>query len=1111
MRTRTWLPVLLTGSSLALASCGDDVTVSSATSPGSSGTSGGDPTTTAVDSTSASGVDSTGETTGPPMPCGDGTLELGEECDDANAEDGDGCSMECTIEEGYLCQGQPSECIIVCGDGQVIGDEECDDDNVLDGDGCTAECGIEPGYACEGMPSECTIICGDGLVLPGEECDDANTDADDGCSGCVVEDGYGCTNDEPSMCSAICGDGQILGDEECDDFNLTPDDGCSEMCMVELGWSCGGEPSVCMTGCGDGIPAGMEGCDDGALLDGDGCSADCQPESGWVCMGSPSVCMTECGDGLIAGIEECDDGNLDVDDGCSDVCGLEFGFECAGEPSACISVCGDGILVPGETCDDGNISQGDGCSLTCQSEFGWDCVGAPSACTLTGVLDQLALGIDGGCVLSTTGEVGCFGANSQGEVGIGIEDVNILLPTFTLDGVVTLTAGQQHNCAIRVGGTVWCWGDNLESQMGPLSVVPTDEHLPLEVTGLPVAADIAAGDDHTCVLSGMGEVWCWGDNFNLQLGRGGMDTTDDPIPAQVPMPAGLAAVSLGMGDDHSCAVLSDGTVACWGDDDNGQQGDGAGGLDNGDATLVMGLTDVAQVEGGDDHTCARTNGGQMFCWGDNDNGQLGQGDTNDAPTPVLVPFAAAVDDITLGDNFTCALLANEEVHCWGEGADFQIASGDLVDVLSPSLVLDLPPGDLVDVQAGGRGACIVSAAAERYCWGFSRTGLLGVAPLSQLEPEPVNFSGPVLDLVLSRPELYGLLCGVRGDGTVECSGDGTTVSVSTFSGAAGLFEPISYHLDSPTPIPMLTDVQDLHLADGFGCFRSSTDVQCWGDNSNRQLGQGGTTVVDILTPVPVVGVGVVDELELGDQFGCVRVGGAVECWGDNQAYQTGEGAVTTDQSVPVSVPGLVDAVDIDLGEDHACALRMTGEVTCWGEDGFGQLGDNDGNTADTNIPVLVTGLPPAIEQITVGHDHACALAAGEVYCWGDGGFGQLGQGDGLDSDTALLVPGVSGIVQIEAGLFYTCAVDGAGDVTCWGDSEFGQLGDGGQERTGETEALSPIPFPGITGVLDIVAGEGITCLQTMAGWSCVGFRSAGQVGNGSTLEPAVPVATLFGL
>ena len=160
---------------------------------------------------------------GPTGTCGNGLIEGGEECDDGNTTDGDGCSA--------LCEVEP-----VCGDGTVDTGEECDDGNVSDGDGCSATCTIE-------VPA-----CGDGNVDPGEECDDGNVVDGDGCSSACVVEGMG-----------VCGDGVIGFGEWCDDGNVIDGDGCSSTCMIET-------PPMC----GDGNvdpgeecePPGVPGCDD---------------------------------------------------------------------------------------------------------------------------------------------------------------------------------------------------------------------------------------------------------------------------------------------------------------------------------------------------------------------------------------------------------------------------------------------------------------------------------------------------------------------------------------------------------------------------------------------------------------------------------------------------------------------------------------------------------------------------------------------------------------------------------------------------------------------------------------------------------------------------------
>lgn len=323
--------------------------------------------------------------------CGNDTVESGEECDDGNTRNGDGCSSRCNDEGG----GDS------CGDGLVDRGEGCDDENTDAGDGCSATCEVEEGYECLGAPSECTPdagpTCGDGVIEAPEVCDDGDAEAGDGCdAACAVEDGWACEG-EPSVCSdgstPVCGDGNVDPGEACDDDNLSAGDGCSGACSVEEGYSCVGSPSECTESgdpvCGNGAIEFGERCDDNNALAGDGCAANCTVEAGWVCTGAPSDCQREavdpvCGNGRLETSEGCDDGDTDPGDGCSDLCAVEDGFECTGSPSVCAPPpppCGNGRLDADEGCDDGDTDGGDGCDDACAVEDGWTCAGVPSVCT----------------------------------------------------------------------------------------------------------------------------------------------------------------------------------------------------------------------------------------------------------------------------------------------------------------------------------------------------------------------------------------------------------------------------------------------------------------------------------------------------------------------------------------------------------------------------------------------------------------------------------------------------------------------------------------------------------------------------------------------------------
>jgi alpha-tubulin suppressor-like RCC1 family protein len=273
-------------------------------------------------------------------------------------------------------------------------------------------------------------------------------------------------------------------------------------------------------------------------------------------------------------------------------------------------------------------------------------------------------------------------------------------------------------------------------------------------------------------------------------------------------------------------------------------------------------------------------------------------------------------------------------------------------------------------------------------------------------------------------------------------------------------------------------------------------VECWGDGFAGQTGNGSTTGAGSDVPMQVVGLAAGGQAIAGGfTHTCAVVDGGAKCWGDGAL---GDGA-TTSSSVPVDVTGLGSGVEaIAAGHGFSCAV-VNGKVLCWGRNASGQLGD--GSQTDSSVAVAVVGLGSGVQAIAAAGSHACALVDGGVWCWGDGSAGQLGDGGTSSSPTPVQVAGLTtGVQAISAGDRHTCAVVN-GAAVCWGDNSSGQLGDGST-----SSSAVPVPVVGLeSGVQAIAAGPWHTCAVVNGGVQCWGRGYSGELGDGASTDSAVPV------
>jgi len=340
---------------------------------------------------------------------------------------------------------------------------------------------------------------------------------------------------------------------------------------------------------------------------------------------------------------------------------------------------------------------------------------------LTGIT-EIEAGWHHTCAVTTAGDAKCWGNNHDGQLGDGTE-VDRAIPVDVvglLNKVQAITAGERHTCALTTAGGVKCWGNNHDDQLGDGTEI--DRVTPVAVVGLTDGVKaISAGERHTCVLTTAGGVKCWGNNHDSQLGDGTNVDKKTPVDA-AGLTGGVQAIVAGW--RHTCVLTTAGGVKCWGNNHDGQLGVGTEG-DKKTPIDVAGLTSGVQaIAAGRRHTCALTTAGGVKCWGNNHDGQLGDGTKIDKKTPVdVMGLAGGVKAITAGWRHTCALTASGSVKCWGKNHDGQLGDGTAINRSSPVDVVGLPSG-VRAIAAGGQHACALNPQFVS-CWGDNEDGQLG--------------------------------------------------------------------------------------------------------------------------------------------------------------------------------------------------------------------------------------------------------------------------------------------------------------------------------------------------------------------------------------------------
>jgi alpha-tubulin suppressor-like RCC1 family protein len=358
----------------------------------------------------------------------------------------------------------------------------------------------------------------------------------------------------------------------------------------------------------------------------------------------------------------------------------------------------------------------------------------PALATTTSALAfrQVSAGSGHTCGVTTDDRAYCWGHNRYGQLGDGTT-TRRLRPVAVASTLRfrRVTAGTIHACGLTTGDRVYCWGRNAHGQLGNGTF--RDRLKPVAVAGGLQFRDVSAGGFHTCGVTLNDRAYCWGRNDQGRLGDG---TADIERPEPVPVTGGLRFRQVGAGEDHTCGVTTGNRVYCWGNNDFGQLGSGGTSISL-TPVQVASLRSFSRVSAGWAYNCAVTSDNRAFCWGDGRSGQIGDGKSYLRYTPRAVTGGLLFRGVSAGSRHTCGVTTDDRAYCWGYNGFGQLGEGGTT-LFSKSPIAVAGGHQVRQVDAGSYHTCSVTTNGRAYCWGVNYTGELGDGTtIWRTEPVPV--------------------------------------------------------------------------------------------------------------------------------------------------------------------------------------------------------------------------------------------------------------------------------------------------------------------------------------------------------------------------------------
>jgi alpha-tubulin suppressor-like RCC1 family protein len=722
--------------------------------------------------------------------------------------------------------------------------------------------------------------------------------------------------------------------------------------------------------------------------------------------------------------------------------------------------------------------------------------------------------------------------------------------------IIQVSTGESFCMALDSSGQVHAWGRGASGRLG--NDTSTNQLIPVNISSFGsllgrTIVQVECSDSSVVALDTIGEVHCWGTGSSGQIGNGSTTTTND-LPINISSFGSLSGrtiIQVSAGIAHIAVLDSTGQVHCWGLGSNGQIGNNTTTSINSLPINVssfgsLSTKTVKQVICGGSHTLALDTSNVVHAWGLNGNGQLGNNSTTQSLIPIAINSFGSLSGRTViqlagGYSHSLALDTLGELHAWGSNTSGRLGNGTTTQSLVPINISSfgtLAGVSVSSIDAGDVHSLAVDTNGGLHAWGGDNYGALGNGA-SSTSNVPILISGNFGSLISRTVKqvsgsLYNTIAiddldevHVWGYGTFGTIGNNTTTSTNDSPISISAFGSLVFPVISPIKreiVSVSTGTSTSYILDNTG------EVHVFGEGTSGKLGyfplnknNGSYTSipVNISNFGSLSGKSIVQISSLGSHVIVLDSSGQVHIWGIGSNGRLGNND-TVNQQVPINISSFGSLsgrtiIQVAVGSFHTLALDTLGQVHCWGNGSFGQIGDGNNNSTNS-LPINVSSFGSlsgrTIVQISAGTNHSIVLdSTGQVHCWGQGTSGQLGNNGLVDSNVPVNISSFGSLVgkivsRISAGVNNSAAIDSGGRAHVWGAGSNGQLSTGNTSNSlvpilitlDTRNTHTPVLSKGIGGhklLVNALNDGDLTKLR--AG----GLNSNRQLGNNSTVSRRV--------